>query len=236
MTLKIVTSTVADGNLSFLWGEKTTVVNNRVRFLEKNGVESKKTVVMSIENKNIIVDVADANSGKSVFDPEFSVTADALVTDRMETYLFLLIADCIPLVLSDVEAGVIALAHVGWQSVDQELIKKLVKHLADRYQLEPAKIKAYIGPHIHPESYIKETPQQADDPRWQPFVKKVSDKDWQIDIEAFAKQQLLAAGIKEDSIATASEDTARDLDYFSHVRSKKTGEKEGRFAVVVGLK
>ncbi len=56
-----------------------------------------------------------------------------------------------------------------------------------------------------------------------------------VDIVGYSKRQLIEAGVKEENIEVSDIDTAADSTFFSHYRSKKTGEAEGRFATVVGM-
>lgn len=50
------------------------------------------------------------------------------------------------------------------------------------------------------------------------------------------RKQLLDMKVKETNIYTSSIDTFKSPEYFSHYRSVRTGEDEGRFATVVGMK
>lgn len=75
--------------------------------------------------------------------------ADALVTDDPRCVLLVSIADCAPVALWDVEAGVRGMAHAGWRGtvagVVEATLEAMVAHGAaiDR-------VKGWIGPRIGP--------------------------------------------------------------------------------------
>ena len=48
-------------------------------------------------------------------------------------------------------------------------------------------------------------------------------------------QQLLRAGVPEKNIFIDSTDTGASHEYYSHYRSQRTSEQEGRFVTIVAL-
>lgn len=88
-----------------------------------------------------------------VRDPAVALTeTDALVTDRHGIALGIHTADCVPLVLADIKAGVIGAAHSGWRGAAGNIaaltVEKMVSLGAD-----PANIHAAMGPCICPECF-----------------------------------------------------------------------------------
>src|SRR5512139_298794 len=78
--------------------------------------------------------------------------ADALVTDRKGLLLGIVTADCAPVLLVDIEAGVIGAAHAGWRGatagVTDQAIAAMIS-LGARVE----QISAAIGPSIAKASY-----------------------------------------------------------------------------------
>ncbi len=72
---------------------------------------------------------------------------DGLVTDRPGVPLAVFTADCVPVLLCDVQAGVAAAAHCGWRGTVQDMAGAAVAAMAAR-GARPERIRAAIGPAI----------------------------------------------------------------------------------------
>ena len=76
--------------------------------------------------------------------------ADALVTTAPGLVLSVLTADCTPVLLADVDAGVIGAAHAGWKGAISGVLASAVRLMRER---GATNIAAAIGPTIHQPSY-----------------------------------------------------------------------------------
>ncbi len=76
--------------------------------------------------------------------------ADALVTTAPALVLSVLTADCVPVLLADVKAGVIGAAHAGWKGALAGVLDSVMRLMRERGASE---IAAAIGPCIHQNSY-----------------------------------------------------------------------------------
>lgn len=228
-------STIPDGNMSFRWGEIDEVIANRRRFLAKFNLQLKNCAVMEVAHGDKIAQVNKKDRGRGTQDLSNTIKVDALITNQPNIVLFLLTADCLPIIFYDPQNQAIALGHLGWKSTDQKLSQEIIKTMVNVYKSEPAKIIVAIGPGIHKESYIYwyDTPPQKSTPAWQPYLKNLASNQTNVDVIGYNHQQLLDIGILKKNIEITSIDTARSPDYFSHYRSIKTGEPEGRFATFV---
>jgi YfiH family protein len=84
-------------------------------------------------------DVAIINSSQTLEAP----TADALVTNTRGITLAVLVADCVPVMLHDSEAGVIAAVHVGRRGIANGVVKNAVDVMRS---LGALSIRAVMGP------------------------------------------------------------------------------------------
>ena len=78
------TSTIADGNMSFRFGESDVVVSNRRRFLKENGADYQKTVCMACNHGETITPI-DWNTEKQHFGAlgqENQIEAEVLMTQE----------------------------------------------------------------------------------------------------------------------------------------------------------
>ena len=163
------------------------------------------------------------------------VAADSLITNEKGVYLFLLIADCIPMVLYDPVKKILALVHLGRLTTNLRLVDKTIRKMVEVFGVDPSNVIAYGGPSIGKNSYRLDFFKE-DKNEWKDFVRQERDGKFWVDVAGHNRRQLLDMGVKENNIYTSSIDTFTSLEYFSHYRSVRTGENEGRFATVVGMK
>ncbi|MGQ0846365.1 MAG: peptidoglycan editing factor PgeF [Sporichthyaceae bacterium] len=73
--------------------------------------------------------------------------ADGLVTRAHGLALVVMVADCVPVLLADAEAGVVAVAHAGRRGVELGIVDSTVAAMR-ALGAQPARIVARIGPAI----------------------------------------------------------------------------------------
>jgi len=230
--LKYAISDISDGNMDFRFGSEEEVTENRKRFLEKSGIPSDKCVGIDLYHEAEIVPVNAADASEYGINVKHG---DALLTSEKNLFLLMRIADCLPIIIFDPVKQVLALAHCGWKSTDERLIQKVILGMVSEYRSKAEDILVAIGPGIHKESYKFNDPVQKNLPGWEPFLSDASDGLISVDLVGYNVFQLKQSGILSENIEIASIDTAQDKNYFSHYRSKLTGEPEGRFCAVVGM-
>lgn len=77
---------------------------------------------------------------------------DALVTDRKNTPIAVLTADCAPILVYDDSKEMIAAIHAGWKGAYKSIVKKVVKFMIKK-GCSPQNITAAIGPCISSNNY-----------------------------------------------------------------------------------
>ena len=229
-----LTSNVADGNMSYIYGSQSEVFNSRSRFFSRHTLEIEDSVWMLAEHGEIIARVCASNRQLGLYTQADAVRADALITCDSRLTLALLTADCMPVVLYSPEVSVLALVHVGWKNIDNNLLVKVVNKLATDYGAEPSKIEVSIGPHISKKSYCVSNPTQTHKHEWQPFLTKAN-SGFYIDIAGFALIQLESTGIKKEHIHMSPVDTVTSEEYFSHHRGSRSGKAMGRFLTLAKM-
>lgn len=156
---------------------------------------------------------------------------DALVTTTPGLPLAVLVADCLPVVLRDVAAGVLAVVHAGRRGVVAGAVPAAVAAMlhdgarADRLQ-------AVVGPGIGGCCYevARELAQQVAAVVPQVLTTTRSGAP-ALDLRAGVRAQLTAAGVPTGQIADQAPCTAESPELFSYRRDQVTG----RFAVVAWL-
>jgi YfiH family protein len=161
--------------------------------------------------------------------------ADAMATDRPGVLLGVVTADCAPVLLADVEAGVVGAAHAGWRGAHDGVLEAAVGEMTG-LGASRERIVAAIGPAIGQASY------EVDEP----FRSRFGDGDkaffapgrpgrWQFDLEGYAAARLARAGVgKVERLAL---DTYADAErFFSYRRATHCGEATyGRQISLIGL-
>lgn len=164
--------------------------------------------------------------------------ADALVTDRPGLLLGVVTADCAPVLLADIEAGVVGAAHAGWRGATAGVTDQVIAAMISvGARLEH--ISAAIGPCIARASYEVDhgfaERLLADDADNDRFLADGPAGRPHFDLEAYVAARLAAAGIRR--IETTGLDTCALEDrFYSYRRATKRGEPTyGRQISLIGL-
>ena len=160
--------------------------------------------------------------------------ADAVWTRSPGVVLGMRIGDCLPIAVLDEKTGIIALIHGGWKSLTGNIID-LTLNALKKAGSNPQDLQVWIGPSLRSCCNLAEGPiTQAAFPEWQPYLKKEGEKT-RIDLQGFAIAKLVALGIPKSSIIDSGECTYHDGRFFSHWRSKQTGNEHDNGRFVVGI-
>jgi polyphenol oxidase len=222
--------------MSFQWGSAKEVIANRTSFLQSRGLQLSQCVCVKTVDQDLIYRASIKDTGKGTTSLQDAVFADALVTTESELPLFLLTADCLPLVLFDPKHQVIGLAHLSRKSATQQLAAKLVQYFQQHFQSDISSLRVVFGPSITKDSYSFSLPlTEKPDNSWDDFS-NVSEKNISFDLQGYVALQLKQVGVDEKHISLLTENTAASENFFSHYRAVRNGEQEGRFATVVMLK
>ena len=158
------------------------------------------------------------------------VEADASFSRERGVVCAVLTADCLPVLLCDEAAGVVAVAHAGWRGLACGVIEATVAAMG-----EPGdRLLAWLGPAIGPRAFevgdeVRERFLVDDAGAAAGFVAASRGK-WLCDLYALARRRLAALGVRR--VAGADYCTAGDpARFFSYRRDGVTG----RMATLVWL-
>jgi YfiH family protein len=164
--------------------------------------------------------------------------ADALVTDRPGLLLGVVTADCAPVLLADVEAGIVGAAHAGWRGATAGVTDQAIARMIS-LGAKIERIVAAVGPCIAKASY--EVDQGfaerllADDPGNERFFGEGPMGKPHFDLEAYIVARLAATGVRR--IEAMGLDTyALEDRYYSYRRATHRIEPAyGRQLSLIGL-
>lgn len=230
-------STKADGNMSFKFGKREEVIKNREKFLSDLGIKLDSCVALVTQHKDEIVIANRSLAGRGIREAEEAIPADGLITKEKNLYLFLLIADCLPIIMYDPKKEVVEIIHAGWKSTKARIALKAINKFKSEFNCEVQNIYVAIGPAIHKESYKFKDPAQRQLEDWKPYLKDLPNGETAIDLIGYNVKQLKDAGVLPENIFVSDIDIAKSNNYFSHYRdSQRNPDGEGRFACVAGAK
>lgn len=155
--------------------------------------------------------------------------ADALVTAGPGVPIGVLVADCLPVLLADADAGVAGAAHAGRRGLLAGVLARVVEAMTAA-GARRAGIRAVVGPAAGGCCYEVPPGMQAEAVAGMPHLRATTR--WgtpSLDLRAGAVAQLRALGLA--AVTTAGGCTIEDESFYSYRRAQATG----RFAGVVVL-
>lgn len=155
------------------------------------------------------------------------VTADALVTARSDVALAIMVADCLPVLLSDPAAGVVGAAHAGRRGLLDGVLERTVEQM-ERLGADPRRLTAAIGPSVCGACY--EVPAALREEAAARVPATWSTTSWgtpALDLRAGALERLRGVGMAAEAVEVDHPCTLEDEDFFSYRRSARTGRSAG---------
>lgn len=158
--------------------------------------------------------------------PDTAPDVDALVTRNPELALAVLVADCVPVLLADPGAEVVAVAHAGRKGLLANIVGATVGAM---YDLGAREILARVGPSVCGRCYEVPTGLQAVVTAAEPSARSMTRAGRPaLDVAAGVRAQLHRLGVPVGRIAGC---TVEDHSLYSYRRDHTTG----RFAGLVWL-
>jgi YfiH family protein len=150
---------------------------------------------------------------------------DALVTDRPEIGLGVLVADCVPVLMADADAGVVAAAHVGRRGLIAGAALRTIEAMTG-LGAAPGHTHVWLGPSICGRCYEVPAKMRSDVEAAAPGSATATSAGRPgVDLRAGLRRQLLAAGI--GVVRDVGPCTAESKDHYSYRRDGVTGRSAG---------
>ncbi len=208
------------------------VLANRRLVARTMGLHPSDLVVMDQVHGARVALVGPNEAGLGVWELDEAITAtDALVTTTEGLGLVVLVADCVPVLLCDPVARVLAVAHAGWRGTAAGVLEATVEAMeacgADR-----ARLLVKVGPGVDQARFeVGEEVVEALGPLVEPFVDRSGPKP-HVDLMGHVVDRLERAGIPLGSIEASGYSTAEAGLFFSDRAARPCG----RFALVAVLR
>ena len=221
-------------NVSFKSADNPqNIIKNREIISESLRTNSEKVFFLNQQHTNKViffdskVNVNDINK----------IEADAFITDRKDTGIGIVTADCAPILAYESESGFIAGIHAGWKGALAGICENTILKLKET-GIDIKKLAVAIGPCISLENYeVKEDMVKKflkQDSSFEHSFSRIGGKIF-FDLVGFIKIRFEEMGIYNIEIidmCTYSDDQL----FFSNRRTHKMGKKDfGRMASVISL-
>ena len=170
-------------------------------------------------------------------------TPDGAVADACFTFApglacTIMVADCLPVLLTHPDGGVVAAAHAGWRGLAGGVIEQTVSAMCQAKGLKAQHLSVWLGPCIGPTAFevgdeVRQTFMQAD-ANMQRYFKAhpTHSNKWLADLAGMARARLAALGIQDihgNDSTPAWCTVGQSSRFFSYRRDGVTG----RFAACI---
>ena len=163
--------------------------------------------------------------------------ADAVITNQMNVWIGILVADCFPILMFEPSVNVIAVIHAGWRGVEQNIHLKVLQYLIEFMNCSIKNIFIGIGPGIG--SCCFEVGKEVSDKFEKKstiaaqFVHPVSEQKALVDLRGLITSDFMMAGIPLENIENMNYCTSCCSDLFYSYR--KEGKNTGRMLLAARL-
>jgi hypothetical protein len=166
-----------------------------------------------------------SNQVVAVTEPGNHGEADAITTSTPGLVVGVKTADCLPILLADLEHRAVAAVHAGWRGTAARIVAATLSNMSERFGTRPGSVFAAIGPGIG-RCCFEVGPEVAREfGFWRLELAKASGKR-HVDLIAVNRDELLAAGVPEQQIDASSLCTVDRTDLFYSFRKER--ESAGR--------
>jgi polyphenol oxidase len=170
-------------------------------------------------------------------DQVFTAT-DGLWTDQPGVMLVVRTADCVPILLSSPEAGVVAALHCGWRGFCSGMIEAFADLCSER-GFAPSSFEAFMGPHLRAGNFEVQADFVAaiEEPRASYVLR--NDTGYQFDLSAGVRDTLRAVGItrvRDDGTNSYSDPNYFSYRFWTHQEAEQRPASYPTFASVIAIR
>ncbi len=206
------------------------VLRNRKIFAEAIGVSAEHFTTCQQVHGSKVVRVTEELIGSGAVDFANTIAdTDALITDIPDVPLLLFYADCVPVLLADLETGAIGLAHAGWRGTVADIGAKTLAAMGEDFGTKPENVLVAIGPSIGACCYEVDDFVRDQASGYEKFFAPKGGGKYQLDLWGMNAKQLVEAGVPQDNISVAGVCTNDNVDLFCSYRAEQG--KTGRMGV-----
>lgn len=220
-------------NLGFRVNDDEESVRENYRLLASDlGLEMGSIVLSKQTHTDNIRIVTKEDAGKGITKHSDIEETDGLVTNIRGIALVVFSADCVPILMYDWRAGVVAAVHAGWRGSVAGIAPKCAELMQSRFGSRAEDIRVAIGPSIGKccFEFGEEAVIYFDDK----YYEKEVDGRFKVDLWEYNKDLLTNVGVKSEHIDISGICTMCRSDKFYSYRAHR--ERTGRLGAVIMLR
>ena len=226
-------SDVVEGTLNLalhVGDDVEKVLRNRKAFAEAVGVDANRFTTCQQVHGSKVVQVTKELVGSGAVDFANTIAyTDALITNLPDVPLMLFYADCVPVLLVDLETGAIGLAHAGWRGTVANIGAKTLAAMGEAFGTKPENILAAIGPSIGACCYEVDDFVRDQASGFEEFFAPKDGGKYQLDLWGMNAKQLQEVGVSAENITISGICTNDNVELFCSYRAEQG--KTGRMGV-----
>ena len=226
-------SDVVEGTLNLalhVGDDVEKVLRNRKAFAEAIGVDANRFTTCQQVHGSKVVQVTKELVGSGAIDFSNTIAdTDALITNLPDVPLMLFYADCVPVLLADLETGAIGLAHAGWRGTVANIGAKTLAAMGEAFGTKPENVLAAIGPSIGACCYEVDDFVRDQSSGYEEFFASKGGGKYHLDLWGMNAKQLQEAGVPAEKITIAGICTNDNVELFCSYRAEQG--KTGRMGV-----
>lgn len=210
------------------------IVRNRKAFFYDLGISLDEVVVARLSHKTKIVMVGKEEKGRGSDDPKTAIPAtDGLITSNKDVFIMVTVADCLPILIYDPMAQIVAVLHAGWRGIIDQIIPKAIEKLKNLGS-EPENLIIGVGPAICQRHFIVKNDVLEQFRDLYPSVTFVRNNDGYVDLKKAVEIDLKKAGVIKTNLEISTDcPSCRNGLYGSH---RKEGDTAPAQAAVIGMR
>ena len=211
------------------------VLDNRRRAAAAAGVELSDLVFAHQVHGRDVALLTDADRGRGTVTVADAPAADALVTATPGLGIAVLVGDCVPIVLYDPDARVVAAVHAGWRGTVARVTDAALDAMA-ALGADAARVRAGVGPAITADRYqvgddVADAARACFGGDVGDIVRPDGTGRWTFDLWAANHRLLVEAGVDPTHIDVSPVGTGPGTPFFSDRAARPCG----RFAAIARL-
>ena len=219
--------------------DRDRVVENRRRAAAAVGLGLDDLVFCDQTHGRDVAVVDHRDRGRGTLAVDDAVPADAVVTATPGVGLVVMVADCVPVVLYEPGAHIVAAVHAGWRGTVARITAAAVETMVG-LGADPAAVVAGIGPAVTADRYqvgadVADAVHACfagDGGAVDEVVRPDGTGRWQVDLWAANRRILVDAGVQPGNIEVSPMGTGPGTPFFSDRAARPCG----RFAAVARLR
>lgn len=147
-------STRSFGDLKYGHLPEEKVAKNRQHFFEKLGIEGSEVVAPEQVHSGTVRIISKIDAGRGALKASTRIPeTDGLISNIPNTYLLIITADCVSILIYDPVLRICGAVHAGWRGIISQIVPKTIDQFI-KMGSEPSNLVVGLGPGICQKHFV----------------------------------------------------------------------------------